>query len=114
MAVSEKRRAPEDPANYIEVEKKNGGYTLTIDEELLNKAQLKTTDGVVALYLYPIWKADKTNITVVLWTEDLDGLTDVQAIAEGGNVGGSDYYSQKYRDYGEEVHPVEPVLNNST
>ncbi len=101
---------------YIEVPKNGNDYTLKIDAALLNNAQFKTTDGVSSLHLYPRWKAAKTNITVVLWTEDLDGLTDVQAFAEGGNVkkDGSDYYSQKYKDYKEEVTSNKPILNDST
>lgn len=104
----------EDYENVVPV---NGGnYTLTINEEFLNKAQFKMTDGVSSLHLYSKWKPDKTNITVVLWTEDLDGLTDVQALAEGGNVkeDGSDYYSQKYKDYKDEVTSHLPILNDST
>lgn len=101
--------------DYEDVPNRDGSYTLNIDAELFNKAQFKTTDGVSSLHLYPKWKADKTNITVVLWTEDLDGLTDVQAVAEGGNVkeDKSDYYSRKYKEYGDEVISNEPILNSS-
>ncbi len=104
--------------SYIDVPKDNatGKYMLKVDADLLSKAKFKTTDGVSALHLYPKWTPDKTHITVVLWTEDLDGLNDVQAVAEGGNVKGdeSDYYSQKYKGYEDEVKSHEPVLNNST
>lgn len=105
-----------DGEDYEDVPKQDDSYKLNIDAELFNKARFRTTDGVSSLHLYPKWTADKTNITVVLWTEDLDGLTDVQAIAEGGNVAGdkSDYYSQKYNEYGDEVTSNEPVLNNDT
>lgn len=105
-----------DADDYENVTNRDGSYALNINAELLNKARLKTTDGVSSLHLYPKWKADKTNITVVLWTEDLDGLTDVQAIAEGGNIKAdkSDYYSQKYKEYENEVTSNEPVLNSAT
>lgn len=92
---------------YEKKEKADGGYQsitddsghseLKITEELISKqAKLNDTSGVLSLHLYPIWTPAKTNITVILWTEDLTGVDDVQATAEGGNPA---YYTQKYQDY---------------
>ena len=47
----------------------------------------------------PKWIPDTTQVRVILWTEDLTGTDDVQALAEGGNAGGDSYYTQKYTNY---------------
>jgi len=100
--------------DYIVVEKDSSdNYTLKISAELISKkAKLKETDGVLALYLYPKWEPDHTQVRVVLWTEDLTGADDVQATAAGGNT---TYYDEKYRDYADEpqTHAPIPQHNNS-
>lgn len=85
--------------DYETVKKDSKGqYQLQITPDLISKeAKLNDTSGVLSLHLYPIWTPAKTNITVILWTEDLTGVDDVQATAEGGNPA---YYTQKYQDYG--------------
>ncbi len=101
-----------DADDYEKVEKdENGGYTLQITAELLlQKAKLKETGGVPALHLYPIWKPAKTQVTVVLWTEDLTGVDDVQAtVSEEGN---STYYKKKYQEYGDAPQTHEPVAKS--
>ncbi len=71
--------------------------TLTIDDDFISKkAMLQDSKGVLALHLYPIWKPATTQVRVVLWTENLTGEDDVQAIASGGN---STYYDMKYQNY---------------
>lgn len=51
----------------------------------------------MALHLYPKWIPNETEVRVILWTEDLTGVDDVQAVATGGNPA---YYIDKYADYG--------------
>lgn len=95
--------------DYITVgkDKDKDEYTLTIDADLISqKAKLQETSGVLALHLYPIWKPNETQITVVLWTEDLTGVDDVRAIAKGGKT---EYYSEKYKDYQKEPVTHKPV-----
>ncbi len=98
------------PGDYTPLSKDaDGVYQLTIDEELIfSKAKLKETGGVQALHLYPIWEADTTQVTVVLWTEDLDGLTDVQATVEGEAENG--HYHTKYAAFSDEVTSTVPAL----
>lgn len=82
---------------YIDVEHVNGQYTLHINDTLLANAMLTKEDGVVpALHLYPKWNPAETKVTVILWTEDLTGVDDVQASAQGGNPGN---YTGKYAAY---------------
>lgn len=70
---------------------------LTLNDEFISKeAMLQGTQGVLALHLYPIWKPAETEVKVILWTENLTGKDDVQAIAQGGNT---TYYDIKYRNY---------------
>lgn len=103
-----------DDDQYIEVKKgADEQYELKITEELIaQKAQLKETGGVLALHLYPIWAPAQTQVTVVLWTEDLTGIDDVQATAEGGNTA---YYNEKYKDFKNDVetHSAVPGQNNN-
>lgn len=105
-----------DDDQYLEVSNVNGSYTLTVNEDLITAARLQETGGVLALHLYPKWMPAKTQVRVILWTEDLTGMDDVQAIAEGGNVhadDGSDYYSQKYENYKNAPQTHEPQLGTS-
>lgn len=69
---------------------------LTVNNELIGKAKLTESGGVLALHLYPKWNPDTTQVRVILWTEDLTRKDDVQAIAEGGNT---TYYNTKYVAY---------------
>ena len=57
-----------------------------VNNELIGKAKLTESGGVLALHLYPKWNPDITQVRVILWTEDLTRKDDVQAIAEGGNT----------------------------
>ena len=83
--------------SYTPVDVVDGKYTLEITAELITqKAKLKEIDGVQVLRLYPIWREAETQVTVILWTEDLTWLDDVQATAEGGNAS---YYNEKYANY---------------
>lgn len=88
----------------------DGKYILTINEELISKAKLQDTGGVLALHLYPIWKPDTTEVRVILWTENLTQKDDVQAIAEGGD---SAYYHEKYADYGKAPVTHRPMLGTN-
>ncbi|MCI9331142.1 MAG: hypothetical protein HFG05_03080 [Oscillibacter sp.] len=55
-----------------------GGLTLTNDLlENVEITQAEGEDGVRAVFLYAKWVKDGTNVRVVLWTEDLNGTTDV-------------------------------------
>ena len=109
-----KNAVPDDngeysPDDYTSITDAQGNHSLTVDEDLIfSKAKLTETGGVQALHLYPIWKADTTQVTVVLWTEDLDGLTDVQATVEGEAKDG--YYHTKYAAFSDEVTSSEPAL----
>lgn len=100
--------------DYIKVAQTSAGnYKLEITAELIaDQAQLTETHGVLALHLYPIWEPAQTNITVILWTEDLTGADDVQAVAKGGNPA---YYNEKYKDYQDEpkTHPAKMGENNA-
>lgn len=100
-----------DETAYTLLEKDGSGvYTLKITSELLTQnAKLQETAGVLALHLYPIWEPNTTQITVVLWTEDLDGLTDVQAKVTGGT---SEYYTEKYKPFQDPVTSKEPQLGS--
>ena len=88
---------------------------LTVNEALIAAAKLTESGGVLALHLYPKWTPDTTNVRVILWTEDLTGTDDVQAFATGGNVSanGTDYYSQKYRNYSTAPVTHKPDLGQS-
>lgn len=100
----------EYPANaYEPVAKTNDNYTLTVNADLISNAKLQESGGVLALHLYPIWTPNKTNVRVILWTEDLAG-DDVQAIAAGGNPA---YYNTKYANYGTAPVTHNPVLDTS-
>lgn len=79
---------------YTELNKDNP--ELTVNNELIGKAKLTESGGVLALHLYPKWNPDTTQVRVILWTEDLTRKDDVQAIAEGGNT---TYYDTKYDAY---------------
>lgn len=72
------------------------GDSLTVNEELIKSAELVQSGDVMAIHLYPRWVPDKTNVRVVLWTENLTGTGDVQAYASDEN---SSYYSSKYATY---------------
>lgn len=99
---------------YEKVEKgADGKYVLKIDSELISqKARLQEVGGVPVLQLYPIWEPATTQVRVILWTEDLTGTDDVQATAEGGNVG---YYEDRYADYADApvTHAPEPGESHS-
>ncbi len=89
----------------------NGNYTLKLDSELISqKAKIQETIGVQALHLYPIWKPVQTQVTVVLWMEDLTGVDDVQAVVEEGE---SEYYEGKYEDYKYEPETHKPTSGSS-
>lgn len=94
---------------YVKLGKDNP--QLKVDEALIANAKLQESGGVLALHLYPIWTPNKTNVRVILWTEDLAG-DDVQAIAEGGN---STYYDAKYAKYSAEpkTHNPKPGTSNA-
>lgn len=96
---------------YVKLGKDNP--QLKVDETLIANAKLQESGGVLALHLYPIWTPNKTNVRVILWTEDLVAGDDVQAIAEGGNSGNGSYYTEKYRNYSNEPKPHNPNLNTS-
>ncbi|WP_298018471.1 hypothetical protein [uncultured Dysosmobacter sp.] len=100
-----------DETAYTPLEKDGSGvYTLKITSELLTQnAKLQETAGVLALHLYPRWEPNTTQITVILWTEDLDGLTDVQAKVTGGT---SEYYTEKYKPFQDPVTSKEPQLGS--
>lgn len=94
--------------DYTSITDSSGNHKLVIDKNLIfSQAKLTDVGGVQALYLYPIWEPGKTQLTVILWTEDLDGLTDVQATAEGGTP---TYYQEKYAAYQDPVHSKTPAL----
>lgn len=78
---------------YIDVDQENG---LKIDADLLQNAKLLETGGVLALHLYPKWTPATTQVRVILWTENLTGLDDVQATAAGGKTAD---YDDKYANY---------------
>lgn len=80
---------------------------LTVNNELIGKAKLTESGGVLALHLYPKWKPATTQVRVILWTEDLTGMDDVQAIASGGNT---TYYDSKYANYKSEPVTHKPQL----
>lgn len=80
--------------SYVLLDEKNP--KLIINTDLIANAKLEDSGGVLALHLYPKWEPDKTNVRVILWTEDLTGTDDVQAQAVGGNTS---YYSRKYASY---------------
>ncbi len=115
---AEQDASGEYPADAYEPvpEDGSGTYKLEISPELISeKAKLQNYGGVPALYLYPIWNVGKTQITVTLWTEDLTGTDDVQAIAEGGNAGtDKDPYLEKYKDYQNCPVTHDPVEGNSS
>ena len=99
--------------DYESITDENGQSALTVDADLITrKAKLQETDGVPVLHLYPIWEPAQTQVTVILWTEDLTGVDDVQAVAEGGN---SAYYNGKYEEYqaAPVTHPPVPQSGNS-
>ena len=82
---------------YINLDEDNP--LLTIDEDTIARAKLQETGGVLALHLVPRWIPGDTQVRVILWTEDLTGIDDVQAVASGGNAGAGSYYTDKYVDY---------------
>lgn len=109
-----KGATPDANGNYADTDYIAAGTKdnpqLEVNEDLISKAKLQESGGVLALHLYPIWKADKTQVRVILWTEDLAG-DDVQAIAAGGNSTTTDsYYAEKYKDYGAEPKTHTPDL----
>ena len=87
--------------------------SLAIAEETIARAKLQESGGVLALHLVPKWIPNKTQVRVILWTEDLTGTDDVQALAEGGNAGGDSYYTQKYTNYQEAPATHKPQLGAS-
>ena len=87
--------------------------SLTITEERIAQAKLQESGGVLALHLVPKWIPDTTQVRVILWTEDLTGTDDVQALAEGGNAGGDSYYTQKYTNYQEAPVTHKPQLGTT-
>lgn len=100
------------PDDYIPVTKVGDSYELQITSRLITQdAKMKETSGVQSLHLYPIWVPDTTQITVVLWTEDLTGVDDVQAAVSGGN---KEYYEQKYADYQDSPVTHKPVNADGT
>ncbi len=110
-----KGAAPDSSGQYAEdaflsVPEEDGAYTLQITEAMIAGAQLRETDGVLALHLYPKWIPNTTTVRVILWTEDLTGLDDVQAFAEGGNTA---YYDAKYDAYRSAPETHEPQLSQS-
>lgn len=92
---------------YVKLGKDNP--QLTVNEDLISKAKLQESGGVLALHLYPIWTPNTTNVRVILWTEDLAG-DDVQATATGGN---SNYYEDKYKKYKDAPVTHKPELDTS-
>ena len=90
-----------------------GSYMLTINNELIGKAKLEESGGVLALHLYPKWEPAQTQVRVILWTEDLTGMDDVQAIATGGNSGEGSYYTNKYANYSAAPVTHNPQLGTS-
>lgn len=97
--------------SYTDVEvDTNGSYTLTVDNKLIAAAKLTESSGVLALHLYPKWTPAQTQVRVILWTEDLTGEDDVQAIANGGNT---NYYAAKYADYKDAPVTHDPELGTS-
>lgn len=80
--------------HYMELDKDSP--ELTVNNELIGKAKLTESGSVLALHLYPKWEPDTTQVRVILWTEDLTRMDDVQAIADGGNT---TYYNTKYGAY---------------
>ena len=98
---------------YTDVTKDpDDSYTLTIDYDLIGKAMLQNSGGVLALHLYPKWTPDTTQVRVVLRTENLTGEDDVQATANGGNT---TYYSGKYDNYSAApvTHEPQPETSDS-
>ena len=87
--------------------------SLAITEDTIAQAKLQESGGVLALHLVPKWIPDRTQVRVILWTEDLTGTDDVQAIAEGGNAGGDSYYTQKYTNYQEAPVTHKPQLGTT-
>lgn len=96
---------------YIEL--KSDRPSLAITEETIAQAKLQESGGVLALHLVPKWIPDTTQVRVILWTEDLTGTDDVQALAEGGNAGGDSYYTQKYTNYQEAPVTHKPQLGTT-
>lgn len=83
---------------------------LTVNEELISKAKLVASGDVMAIHLYPKWVPDTTTVRVILWTENLTGEGDVQAVASGGNTA---YYTNKYANYGKAPVTHYPQLGTS-
>lgn len=97
--------------DYIAVEElSDGSYSLQLSRTVVENAKLVDTGGTLALYLYPKWVSDTTQVRVILWTEDLTGTDDVQAIAEGGNP---EFYNQKYAGYSAEPVTHKPQHDTS-
>lgn len=65
--------------------KKDLGDSFVIDREFLDEANVETQDGVHVIRLTVKWIPDMTEVQVILWTEDLTGEDDVQALPDGGN-----------------------------
>ncbi|MBP3540109.1 MAG: hypothetical protein J6J62_09725, partial [Oscillospiraceae bacterium] len=85
---------------YIPVEKgADYNYTLRLTREIVTDAKIDDVGGELVLHIYPIWVPDKTQVRIVLWTEDLAGTDDVYAAVTGGV---STYYNSKYASYGTE------------
>ena len=95
---------------YVDVAQTDGQYTLKVDETLIAAAKLTESGGVLALHLYPKWTPAQTQVRVILWTEDLTGTDDVQAIAQGGNT---TYYDTKYANYKAAPVTHEPQLGTT-
>ena len=66
---------------YIDLDQNNP--SLVINEDTIAQAKLQESGGVLALHLVPKWIPDTTQVRVILWTEDLTGTDDVQALEIG-------------------------------
>lgn len=109
-----KGAAPGANGEYADADYENAGTVdspaLTVNNELIGKARLEESGGVLALHLYPKWTPAQTQVRVILWTEDLTGEDDVQAIASGGNT---NYYEVKYANYKNAPVTHDPELGAS-
>lgn len=112
-----KAATPDANGEYGDVDYEDAGTkeapALTVNNDLIGKAKLQESGGVLALHLYPKWEPDTTQVRVILWTEDLTGEDDVQATASGGNSGTGSYYTNKYANYSTAPETHAPQLGTS-